>query len=236
MTMIVGFAPDERGKSAVHLAAMLARASGDDVVVCAVVPAPWQPGMARVDAEYQAYLDSVADRALDEARALVPDDIAATFLRHRARSAPAGLLEVAGEHAANLVVLGSSSAGVFGHVVLGSVSDRLLHSSPISVALAPRGFRCKDGVDGRPCHGGVRRVRARRQAGGRGRRHRVSPSGFTADRVVRGLVACGVHVSVGHRARGPGAAGVDRDDGRATTRDASSRSARCRPRRVTSRP
>jgi len=145
MTMIVGYAPDERGKSAVHLAAMLARASGDDVVVCAVVPAPWQPGMARVDAEYQAYLDSVADRALDEARALVPDDIAATFLRHRARSAPAGLLEVAGEHAANLVVLGSSSAGVFGHVVLGSVSDRLLHSSPISVALAPRGFRCKDG-------------------------------------------------------------------------------------------
>jgi nucleotide-binding universal stress UspA family protein len=145
MTMIVGYAPDERGKSAVHLAAMLARASGDDVVVCAVVPAPWLPGMARVDAEYQAYLDSVADRTLDEARALVPDDITVTFVRHRARSSPAGLLEVAGEQAANLVVLGSSSAGVFGHVALGSVSDRLLHSSPISVALAPRGFRCKAG-------------------------------------------------------------------------------------------
>jgi nucleotide-binding universal stress UspA family protein len=124
---------------------MLSRASGDDVVVCAVVPAPWLPGMARVDAEYQAYLDTVADRALDEARALVPDDIATTFVRHRARSSPAGLLEVAEEHAANLVVLGSSSAGVFGHVALGSVSDRLLHSSPISVALAPRGFRCRTG-------------------------------------------------------------------------------------------
>jgi nucleotide-binding universal stress UspA family protein len=145
MTMIVGYAPDERGKSAVHLAAILSRASGDDVVVCAVVPAPWLPGMARVDAEYQAYVETVADRALDEARALVPDDITATFVRHRARSSPAGLLEVAEEHAANLVVLGSSSAGVFGHVALGSVSDRLLHSSPISVALAPRGFRCKAG-------------------------------------------------------------------------------------------
>jgi len=145
MTMIVGYAPDERGKSAVHLATMLCRASGDDVVVCVVLPAPWLPGMARVDAEYQAYLDSVADRSLDEARALVPDDITATFVRHRARSSPAGLLEVAEEHAANLVVLGSSSAGVFGHVALGSVSDRLLHSSPISVALAPRGFRCKPG-------------------------------------------------------------------------------------------
>jgi nucleotide-binding universal stress UspA family protein len=145
MTMIVGYAPDERGKSAVHLATLLSRASGDEVVVCVVVPAPWPPGMARVDAEYQMYLDSVADRALDEARALVPDDITATFVRHRARSSPAGLLEVAGERAASVVVLGSSSAGVFGHVALGSVSDRLLHSSPISVALAPRGFRCKAG-------------------------------------------------------------------------------------------
>jgi nucleotide-binding universal stress UspA family protein len=145
MTMIVGYAPDERGKSAVHLAAMLSRASGDDVVVCVVVPAPWLPGMARVDAEYQAYLDTVAERALDEARALMPDGISANFVRHRARSSPAGLLEVAGERDANLVVLGSSSAGVFGHVALGSVSDRLLHSSPISVALAPRGFRCKAG-------------------------------------------------------------------------------------------
>jgi nucleotide-binding universal stress UspA family protein len=143
MTMIVGYTPDERGKSAVHLAALLARGSGDDVVVCAVVPAPWLPGMARVDAEYQAYLDSVAEHALDDARALVPEDLTATFVRHRARSAPAGLLEVAQAHAANLVVLGSSSSGVFGHVVLGSVSDRLLHSSPISVALSPRGFRCR---------------------------------------------------------------------------------------------
>ena len=31
----------------------------------------------------------------------------------------------------------------FGHVSLGSVSDRLLHSSPVSVALSPRGHRCK---------------------------------------------------------------------------------------------
>jgi nucleotide-binding universal stress UspA family protein len=145
MTMIVGYTPDERGKSAVYLAALLARGSGDEVVVCAVVPAPWLPGMARVDAEYQAYLDSVAEHALDEARALVPEDLTVTFVRHRARSAPAGLLEVAQAHAANLVVLGSSSSGVFGHVVLGSVSDRLLHSSPISVALAPRGFRCRPG-------------------------------------------------------------------------------------------
>lgn len=146
MTMIVGYAPDERGRSAVHLATMLARAEGDDLVVCAVVPSPWVPGMARVDAEYQAHLDGVADQALEEAHSLLPHDIPATFVRQQARSAPAGLLEAAAEHGANAVVLGSSSAGVFGHVVLGSVSDRLLHSSPVSIALAPRGFRSKPGA------------------------------------------------------------------------------------------
>jgi nucleotide-binding universal stress UspA family protein len=55
----------------------------------------------------------------------------------------AGLLELVEEHDAHLLGLGSSSAGSFGHIVLGSVSARLLHSSPVPLALAPRGFRCK---------------------------------------------------------------------------------------------
>ena len=42
-----------------------------------------------------------------------------------------------------MIVLGSSSHGPFGHIALGSVTDRLVHSSPVTLALAPRGFRCK---------------------------------------------------------------------------------------------
>jgi nucleotide-binding universal stress UspA family protein len=56
-----------------------------------------------------------------------------------------GLLELAEERGANLLVMGSSSAGLFGHVALGSVTDRLVHSSPLPVALATRGFRSKPG-------------------------------------------------------------------------------------------
>lgn len=143
MTMIVGYAPDERGKAALHLAGMLARSAEEDLVVCSVVPAPWIPGMAKIDAEYQAHLDDTADAALGLARTNLPADVTATFVRHHARSAPAGLLEVAEEHAANMIVLGSSSAGVFGHIALGSVTDRLLHSSPTAIAIATRGFRCQ---------------------------------------------------------------------------------------------
>jgi len=143
MTMIVGYAPDGGGSAVLHLAAMLARSANDEVVVCSVVPAPWVPGMARIDAEYQQFLDQLADAALGEARRRMPDDVPTTYLRHRARSAPTGLLEVAAEHDAHLVVLGSSCAGPFGHVALGSVTDRLLHSSPVMTALAPRGFRSR---------------------------------------------------------------------------------------------
>lgn len=144
MTMIVGYAPDERGRAALHLGALLARSAGDRLVVCSVVPSPWVPGMARVDAEYRSYLDATADEALERARANLPGGVEATFVRHSARSAAVGLLELAAEHEAVLVVLGSSSAGAFGHIVLGSVTDRLLHSSPVSLALAPRGFRSRD--------------------------------------------------------------------------------------------
>jgi nucleotide-binding universal stress UspA family protein len=142
MTLIVGYPPDARGKGALHLASMLARSSGEDLVVACVIPAPWIPGMAKIDAEYRAYLDQTADDALERARAKLPEEQGATFVRHSARSAAVGLLELAEKHAARVMVLGSSSHGSFGHVALGSTSDRLVHSSPVTLALAPRGFRC----------------------------------------------------------------------------------------------
>jgi nucleotide-binding universal stress UspA family protein len=143
MTLLVSFAPDGRGRAVLHLAGMFARSAGDDLVVCAVVPAPWAPSPARIDAEYRAELERTAEAALNQARARLPADIPATYLVHHARSAPAGLLEVAEEREASLIVLGSSPSGGAGHVSLGSASSRLLHSAPMPVALAPRGFRCR---------------------------------------------------------------------------------------------
>ena len=209
MTLTVAYAPDERGKTALHLASMLARSFGDELVVCSVIPAPWVPGMARIDAEYRKELDEIADQALELARKNLPGDVSARFERHSARSAPAGLLEVAKQYDAYMIVVGTSSAGVFGHISLGSVTNRLLHSSPVAIALAPRGFRSQPGAK-------VKRVTAaydgsasagepaacRGPGRGTGRR-------FAADRVVRGVVAPRIYDQARHRLRGPGAAGVD---------------------------
>jgi nucleotide-binding universal stress UspA family protein len=143
MTIVVGLPPDLRNWGAMHLAGMLARSARDDLVICAVVPTPWAPSPARVDAEYRAELEQHAKEALEEADRKMPDDVATSTLVHHARSAPAGLLEVAERHGADLIVVGSSDAAGFGQVIPGSVSGRLMHSSPIPVALPPRGYRVK---------------------------------------------------------------------------------------------
>jgi nucleotide-binding universal stress UspA family protein len=146
MTIVVGFAPDGRGRGVLHLAAMLARSAGDELLVCAIIPAPWPPSPARVDAEYRAWLRGAASEALEQARGRLPDDVPAQYVVRDARSTPAGLIDVAEEHDASLIVAGSSAAGGPGHVSLGSATSRLLHSSPVPVALAPRGFRTRPGA------------------------------------------------------------------------------------------
>ncbi|MBJ8346673.1 universal stress protein [Antrihabitans sp. YC2-6] len=145
MTYVVGYAADGKSKATIHLAALLARSAGEPLVVCAVVPAAPLPSMARVDDEFREFTRDEAEQALATARSLMPADVNATYVVHEARSTSSGILAVADSCDAGLIVLGSSSAGVFGHIALGSVTSRLLYSSPIPIALAPRGFRARSG-------------------------------------------------------------------------------------------
>jgi nucleotide-binding universal stress UspA family protein len=145
VTVVVGCTPKSSGNAALELAAMLARSTGEEVVVAVVVAAAWPPSTERVDAEYRAYLAQRGEQSVAQAREWMPTDVKSTFLLHQAGSIPTGLLEVAQEHDASVLVLGSSESGGLGHVALGGVADRIVHSSPIPVALAPRGFRAEPG-------------------------------------------------------------------------------------------
>jgi nucleotide-binding universal stress UspA family protein len=49
-------------------------------------------------------------------------------------------MELVDQHAADMVVVGSSSSGLLGRVALGSVTDRLVHTAAVPVAIAPRGY------------------------------------------------------------------------------------------------
>lgn len=57
------------------------------------------------------------------------------------RSIGSALLRAADDLAASVLVSGSSTDGQVGRVIVGSTADKLLHSSPVPVAISPREFR-----------------------------------------------------------------------------------------------
>ena len=64
MTILVGYPLKRRAKAVLSLAGMLARTSGEDLMVCVVIPAPWMPGLSRADQGYRAYIDELVDTDL----------------------------------------------------------------------------------------------------------------------------------------------------------------------------
>lgn len=145
MTVLAGCGVRESGAASLSLAAMLARSSGEDVVVAVVVAAAWPPSPERIDADYRALLGRRAQETLVQARRWMPPDVSTEFVVHHAASIPVGLLELGAAHDASMLVLGSAENGGLGHVALGSVADRVVHGSGIPVAFAPRGFGAAPG-------------------------------------------------------------------------------------------
>ena len=144
MRVLVGYSPDARGDDALALAALVVRAAGARLVVANVHPPPWPArGPGSVDAEWLAFLTGEARDALARAaRRLaglhVPEpDV--TQRVHAHRGSGRGLIEVAGDAGADLIVIGSAPRGRRGRIAIGSTADQLLHGSPVPVLLAPRG-------------------------------------------------------------------------------------------------
>ena len=145
MTVVVGYLAGKSGTAPLHLASSVARSLRTSLTVATIVPRPWTfPSTARVDAEYAAWADQLAaDSAKEAQRELAsitaPEDV--VFHSHAHRSVSGGLIDVVNELDAEMLVLGSSANGQLGQVVVGSTADRLLHSCPVPVAIAPRGYR-----------------------------------------------------------------------------------------------
>ncbi|MBL8930588.1 MAG: universal stress protein [Kineosporiaceae bacterium] len=148
MSILVAYGPEGRGQGGLELARLLSDSSALPLVVCCVIPDRWSsvgPGR-QVDRDYEQYLYGLADAALARARQMLGPVAAGVEVEVvTARSAPTGLLAAAERHGSRLLVTGSSSDGAWGHVALGSVTDRLLHSSHVPVAVAPRGYRSRAG-------------------------------------------------------------------------------------------
>lgn len=145
MTIVVGYLAGKAGLSALHLGAEAARTRKTALAVVTVVPRPWTtPSPARIDAEYAQYADKLAAESATQARECIDSldpVLAVSFHKYAHRSASGGLLDAVRDLDAEALVLGSAADGQLGQVVVGSTADRLLHSSPVPLAISPRGYR-----------------------------------------------------------------------------------------------
>ncbi len=148
MTLLAGHAFGHEDGSGIELGTVLARSIGTDLRVVVVVPAPWPtPAAEGTDREFEQWAVETGDAAAAEARALAAElapDLSCQVEVVRGRSVPATLVEQAERHEASMIVLGGGHQGPYGQVVTGTTADRLLHSSPVPVAVATRGYRSGD--------------------------------------------------------------------------------------------
>lgn len=141
MKHLVGFSPDQGGREALALGALLARSTGGSLVVCTVIPETWgHPSMARVDAEYAAFLNQHAKKALAKAKAVLGSKVPAEYIPRAAPSAREGLLQTASDVGADCLALGSARAAPLGRFMEGSATSGILRSASLPVALAPKGY------------------------------------------------------------------------------------------------
>lgn len=152
MSYLVGYGPRGGDRGAIELALQLARSRPGPVVAVSVVP---RGGSAPADTDHEdaPWATDEGRRATELARtdlARHPDTDAAGILTDAVwvagRSVPATLMEQADRRDAWLIVVGSSDDAEPGRVRLTSKTDRLVHSSVLPVALAPRSYRSTSAV------------------------------------------------------------------------------------------
>ena len=140
MTILAGFSSSRQGGAPLNLAVQLARTTGEKVIAAVIIERALPPGIDPIEDEFQQHVATQATAALDRVIDRVRDNSDISVVVHQSTSIPKGLMELVDHHHADLVVVGSSSSGLLGKVALGSVTDRLVHTAAVPVAIAPRGY------------------------------------------------------------------------------------------------
>ncbi|QUL80577.1 universal stress protein [Brevibacterium sp. SMBL_HHYL_HB1] len=138
--LVVGYIATDRGRDAMALAISIARSIDIELVVTIVRPesSTILAGSA-VPKDGAGIVAEQIDEWLEEAMALVPDDVAARGVIHVASNEAKGLMEVAEEEGAQGIVIGARAATLMRQLRIGTVASALLHSSTVPVFLAPHG-------------------------------------------------------------------------------------------------
>ncbi|MFT4221030.1 MAG: universal stress protein [Microbacterium sp.] len=145
MTYLVGYSRHKDDRSAIELACQLARSRPEPVRVVTVVPSGWATPVAARDTDRE-FLQWAAEEGSQSAASAAEHlsahpEVDATASWVGARSVPQALLSAAADAEASAIVVGSGDEAPDGRIRLTSKTDRLVHSSEVPVAIAPRGYR-----------------------------------------------------------------------------------------------
>jgi len=144
---VIAYRDAHDSPEALELGAILRRTLGCDLAVVAVLPPTSRDTMEsrEPDAEFRAWLDQLAHDAEAAARAFLDGEGPIEFLRVASSSVAGGLVQAVESTSADVLVVGSAREAVHGSLLAGSVATRLLHSSPVPLLLAPRGYHAEPG-------------------------------------------------------------------------------------------
>jgi nucleotide-binding universal stress UspA family protein len=140
---VVAYEATPQGEDSVELGVALARLTGAELRICLVMQrvAAMPSKIYSTSADFEVLLTKQAQRWLAEAASLVPTDVTATTHLVWADSTSEGLIQAVADLDSDRIVVGAARGGILNRFTIGSVANALLHASPVSVALAPRGYR-----------------------------------------------------------------------------------------------
>ncbi|MCB1293773.1 MAG: universal stress protein [Gordonia sp.] len=145
MTIVVGFSASRQSQAPLNLAVQMAAASGHSIVAVAVVEDSGARAGDPFQKEFIGHLTERTETALRKVLDGMPGGAQVPAVVTPGPSTATGLLQVAADHDADAVVVGSSSSGLMGRLALGSVTDRIVHTARLPVAIAPRGYKLDPG-------------------------------------------------------------------------------------------
>ncbi|MGB0436071.1 MAG: universal stress protein [Mycobacterium sp.] len=140
MHLTVGYLATPTGDDGIALASALAKTFDATVDVLLVVREELpdgHPGRAQYQQLLVARGEQWVSRALSR---LSADGVTAASTVTVGESFAQSLIDFAEQKSSDLIVVGGARDGFFGRHTIGPVAGALLHSSPIPVALAPRGY------------------------------------------------------------------------------------------------
>jgi nucleotide-binding universal stress UspA family protein len=139
--LIAGYDGSDHAADGLALAVLFSEITNAELLVVGVVPHqfPYVPGAAEREEVLRSHAQDMLVDAVSASDRVQTRVVAA-------RSAAQGLHGLSETEEADAVVVGSSHRGPVGHLLAGSVADRLLHGAPCPVAVAPVGYRDRSDI------------------------------------------------------------------------------------------